>query len=107
MEVAINRSIKENNKPKIKKHRKKNTKKKITKNQNKTNHKKLIETKHTHTKKQTKMQKSRRNNKQGKALVKILNVVGGIAMYFDTQRNCFKFLFKLAIANCSILLLHL
>lgn len=49
------------------------------------------------------MQKSRRNNKQGKALVKILNVVGGIAMYFDTQRNCFKFLFKLAIANCSIL----
>lgn len=53
------------------------------------------------------MQKSRRNNKQGKALVKILNVVGGIAMYFDTQRNCFKFLFKLAIANCSILLLHL
>lgn len=105
MEVAINRSIKENNKPKIKKHRKKYTKKKIQKIKTKQTIKKINYNKtHTHTqKKQTKMQKSRRNNKQGKALVKILNVVGGIAMYFDTQRNCFKFLFKLAIANCSIL----
>lgn len=47
-----------------------------------------------------------KNIKQGKALVKILNLVGGIALYFDTQRNCFKSLFKLAIASWGILLSH-
>lgn len=56
----------------------------------------------------TKTQKSneKKNIKQGNALVKILNLVGGIALYFDTQRNCFKSLFKLAIASWGILLSH-
>lgn len=53
-----------------------------------------------------KKQQEKKNIKQGKALVKILNLVGGIALYFDTQRNCFKSLFKLAIASWSILLSH-
>lgn len=60
----------------------------------------------TQKNKNTKKQQEKKNIKQGKALVKILNLVGGIALYFDSQRNCFKSLFKLAIASWSILLSH-